>query len=220
MHFAAERLFPGLGFQAMFAQRFRQALLMGLVALGYGGLANAQVPVEGYKNPIGVKSGFTGQALNSLYTRDIGTGYSVSSLNSNTLQSGKASAPFIRQLAPISGGGPRLDTGIGGGGASSKPFSGYSPSPTTSPYLNLFNEGRGSNNDFAYQTLVKPQLQQQQFNQQAQQQAQNLARRLQQISAQPDYNPEGSKTQYPTGHQTVFQYHGHYYPQSAVRPKR
>ncbi len=100
----------------------------------------------------------------------------------------------------------------------SKPFSAYTPQPTVSPYLNLFRVDLNGNNDFNYSTLVQPQLQQQRLNQQMQQQALENSRRVQKIAAQADYNPQGSKDEYPTGHQTVFSYTGHYFP--AARPMR
>ena len=95
----------------------------------------------------------------------------------------------------------------------SKPFSSYTASPTVSPYLNLFRDDFSGQRDFNYSTLVKPALQQQQLNQQIQRQNMELSRRVQSIAAQNDYNPQGSKDQYPTGHQTVFMYYGHYFPQ-------
>jgi hypothetical protein len=105
-----------------------------------------------------------------------------------------------------------------GGSGQGKPFSGFSPSPTTSPYLNLFREDFGGNSDLNYNTLVRPQLQQQQFNQQVQRQSLDMSRRMQAMAAQSDYNPQGSKDQYPTGHQTVFKYFGHYHPTAPYRP--
>lgn len=110
---------------------------------------------------------------------------------------------------------------FGGGNAgisATKPFDSYSPQPTVSPYLNLFRVDLNGNNDFNYSTLVQPQLQQRQLNQQLQEQALQNSRRVQKIAAQGDYNPEGAKDQYPTGHQTVFSYTGHYFP--AVRPNQ
>ncbi|MFO0791072.1 MAG: hypothetical protein U0805_16555 [Pirellulales bacterium] len=100
----------------------------------------------------------------------------------------------------------------------SKPFSAYTSQPTVSPYLNLFRVDLNGNNDFNYSTLVRPQLQQQQVNQQLERQNLQNARRLQAIAAQPDFNPQGSKDEYPTGHQTVFNYMGHYYP--TTRPTK
>ena len=93
--------------------------------------------------------------------------------------------------------------------------------PTVSPYLNLFRDDLDGSGDFNYQTLVRPMLQQQQYNQQAQRQSLEISRRLQAIAAQGDFNAAGSKDQYPTGHQTVFQYYGHHYPaMNAARPRR
>jgi hypothetical protein len=66
--------------------------------------------------------------------------------------------------------------------------------------------------DFNYNTLVRPQLQQQQINRQVQRQGMEFARQLQSVAAQSDFNPQGSKDMYPTGHQTVYRYFGHYYP--------
>jgi hypothetical protein len=108
--------------------------------------------------------------------------------------------------------------GLGAGGSQvNKPFTGYDPGPTVSPYLNLFREDLEGNDHFNYTSLVRPQLQQQQFNQQVQRQNLELNRRLQSLAAQSDFNPEGSKSQHPTGHQTVFNYHGHYYPSMGAR---
>jgi hypothetical protein len=104
-----------------------------------------------------------------------------------------------------------------GSGAISKPFSSYSPSPTVSPYLNLFREDLQGESDLNYQTLVRPMLQQQQFNEQMQRQGIEIAQRLQSIAAQADYNPQGSQSMYPTGHKTVFNYLGHFYPAPARR---
>jgi hypothetical protein len=81
-----------------------------------------------------------------------------------------------------------------------------------SPYLNLFREDLEGGGDFNYNTLVRPQLQQQQFNQQVQRQGLALERQLQSFAAQSDFNPQGSTTQLPTGHQTVFRYYGRYHP--------
>jgi hypothetical protein len=89
-----------------------------------------------------------------------------------------------------------------------------------SPYLNLFRTDLSTGGNFNYSTLVQPQLQQQQLNQQLERQALQTNRRLAAIAAQPDFNPAGSKDEYPTGHQTVFSYTGHYFPQAQVRQKR
>ncbi|MFZ5829981.1 MAG: hypothetical protein ACOY3P_07825 [Planctomycetota bacterium] len=46
----------------------------------------------------------------------------------------------------------------------SKPFSGYSPSPSVSPYLNLYRRDVGAGVD-NYNTLVRPLIEQRQQNQ-------------------------------------------------------
>ena len=86
--------------------------------------------------------------------------------------------------------------------------------------MNLFRVDLNGNNNFNYSTLVRPQLQQQQVNQQIEQQNLQNSRRIQSIAAQADFNPQGAKDQYPTGHQTVFSYLGHYYAPPRPNPKR
>jgi len=114
----------------------------------------------------------------------------------------------------------RIGLGTGTTSRSSKPFSGVSSAPTVSPYLNLFRTDLNGGGNFNYSTLVQPQLQQQQVNQQLERQTLQNNRRLTQIAAQADFNPQGAKDQAPTGHQTVFNYMGRYYPQPQVRQKR
>lgn len=101
-----------------------------------------------------------------------------------------------------------------------KPFSSYNTPPTVSPYMNLFRVDLAGNNNLNYSTLVKPQIQQQQLNQQIERQNLQNSRRIQSIAAQADYNPQGSKDEYPTGHQTVFNYTGHYYTMPRPHAKR
>jgi hypothetical protein len=125
--------------------------------------------------------------------------------------------PSQSRLSAAANPGGRIGLGTGSSLAR-KPFSSYAAAPTVSPYLNLFREDLRGQSAFNYSTLVRPALQQQQLNQQLQRQSQDLSRRLQSIAAQADFNPQGSKDQYPTGHQTVFMYYGHYFPQT--RPQR
>jgi hypothetical protein len=103
-------------------------------------------------------------------------------------------------------------TGSGGGGRGNKPFSGFSSQPTVSPYLNLFRNDLNGQSDLNYQTLVRPQLQQQQVNNTLRRQDSAASQRLQSIAAQADFNPAGAKDEAPTGHQTVYNYTGHYFP--------
>lgn len=175
------------------------------------------------------QSGYTGQALRNLYQTDIGQGFTAETQNSLTLQNSQVRVPYLGQgtwgqnanSAPARS-GPRIASGVSSTRAS-KPFSSVNSvasSPTVSPYLNLFREDFDGSSDFNYQTLVRPQIQQQQVNQQLERQNLELNRRVQSISAQSAYqNPAGSEQQYPTGHQTVFNYHGRYYP-ALSQPRR
>ncbi len=114
----------------------------------------------------------------------------------------------------------RIGLGLGTSYSGSKPFSGFSQGSTISPYLNLFRVDQNGLEGFNYSTLVQPMLKQQQFNQQQQVENQTTNRRLQAISAQSAYSMTGSKEEFPTGHQTVFQYTSHYYPQQPRRAKK
>ena len=60
-----------------------------------------------------------------------------------------------------------------------QPFQNYQQSPTVSPYLNLTNR---SNSPQAYQTLVRPLLEQQQQNIQTQHQINNLTAQQQNLA--------------------------------------
>lgn len=150
--------------------------------------------------------------LDGIVRRDIGGGYSVGSVNSNSLRQGLGYTG--NTLSTLRRSGTPSSLGLSSGPVS-KPFSSYSPGPTVSPYLNLFREDLDGESDVNYQTLVRPMLQQQQFNENVQRQAIEMGKRLQTLSARPDFNPQGSESQYPTGHKTVFNYTGHYYPQPA-----
>jgi hypothetical protein len=124
-----------------------------------------------------------------------------------------------RQSGGMPGAG-RIGLGLDNSYSGTKPFSGFSQGPAVSPYLNLFRIDQNGNQGFNYSTLVAPQLQQQQFQQQQRQQNSTTTRRLQAIAAQADYNVQGSKEEFPTGHQTVFQYMGHYFPQQRPHQKK
>lgn len=163
-------------------------------------------------------SNYARQQINQIVAQDIGTGFSGQSLNQLTLSNIQAQIPNAGQQT-TRGGIPNFNLGSSPTLAS-KPFTGFSPEPTVSPYLNLFREDFDGNGDLNYSTLVRPQLQQQQFNSNVQRQNMEMARKVQAISAQPDFNPRGSESQYPTGHPTVFMYHGRYYPGLQARRGR
>jgi hypothetical protein len=198
----------------MFRKRVSQFVVAALGVALAGGFAVAQAPPlgSGISSPSDV-GGNAGRELSSIYRQGVGTGYTAQSLNQIALRNAQARVPSVGQMS-TRGGPSSFDLGSG---AISKPFSSYSPSPTVSPYLNLFREDLQGESDLNYQTLVRPMLQQQQFNEQMQRQGIEIAGRLQSIAAQADFNPQGSQSMYPTGHKTVFNYLGHFYPASARR---
>jgi len=177
--------------------------------------ANATSSLGSSRGKVG---GYTGNELRSIYREDVGQGYTSQSLSSLSLQSARARVGYVGQSSAgmPTGGTSSLTSGSVSSLAPSrspKPFSSVSSSPAVSPYMNLFREDFDGGGDFNYQTLVRPQLQQQQFNQQFQRQNMELAARVQSISAQSAYqNPAGSESVYPTGHQTGFGTYMHYYP--------
>jgi hypothetical protein len=153
---------------------------------------------------LGQTSGSTGLSLNQMALR-------------NAQQAMQQS--FQQQPSGMPGAG-RIGLGLDTSYSGAKPFSGFSQGPAVSPYLNLFRVDQNGFQGFNYSTLVQPQLQQQQFNQQQRQQNNTTTRRLQAISAQADYNVQGSREEFPTGHQTVFQYTGHFYPPQRPHQKK
>jgi hypothetical protein len=198
-----------------------QALLAVVAAMEMCGVSAAQISVSGYASPISKPGGYASSELQRIYTQAIGTGYTASSMNSNSLAGARVNNINVgraQQRSPASL-GPRIGLGVGPSVAG-KPFQSFSPAPTVSPYLNLFREDREGGGDLNYNTLVRPMLQQQQFNQDVQRQAMEVQRRLQAISAQSDFNPRGSESQMPTGHQTVYRYYGRFYPALNVRYRR
>jgi hypothetical protein len=191
--------------------RFLWQVPLGVLVISlWCGLANAQTDPRNPR-PVSSTSGAAGQQLRDLYRSDVGTGLTVSSLNQIALQNSRARTPYVGVPTASSSTGSSYSPGAGVGNAS-KPFSSYSSSPTVSPYLNLFREDLEGGGDLNYNTLVRPQLQQQQFNQQVQRQNMQLAQRLQSISARSDFNVQGARDQFPTGHKTVYFYHSHFYP--------
>jgi hypothetical protein len=189
--------------RAMYRSHFIP-LCVALLVTALSGTASAQISSK----PLSNTGGYAAQEMARLNRSAIGTGYSGGEINRITEMSLRARVPNAGQSSTS-----RLSLGASGGGAlANKPFSNYSAAPTVSPYLNLFRDDFDGNDDFNYQTLVRPQLEQQRFNEQVQRQAMDINRRLQSMSAQPDFNPQGNRNVMPTGHQTVFMNYGHYYP--------
>jgi hypothetical protein len=197
----------------MFRKRISQ---LGVAVLGVvmaGGFTTAQAQISS-SSPASDVGGYAGRELQRIQSQSVGRGYTAGSLNQISMQNARAQVPNIGGVT--SAGSTASVYGINTSLAS-KPFSAYSPAPTTSPYLNLFREDLETGGDLNYNTLVRPMLQQQRFNEQVQRQNLEINKRLQSIAAKADFNPQGSTTQYPTGHQTVFNYLGHYYPSRGRR---
>src|SRR5215212_6526077 len=147
-------------------------------------------------------------------------GSTALSLNQLALRNAQQIMQQSQQQSTGMQGAGRIGLGLDQSFSGNKPFTGFSRGPAVSPYLNLFRVDQNGQQGFNYSTLVAPQLQDQQFQQRQQQQNLTTTRRLQAISAQADYNVQGSKEQFPTGHQTVFQYMGHYFPQQRAHQKK
>lgn len=180
-----------------------------LAAVGRSALA------QGRTTPISKPGGYAGSELQTIYNQSIGTGFTAESINNISLANARVRNVDVGRptaFREVS----RMGLGVGQSPAN-KPFNSFSPPPTTSPYLNLFRDDREGGGDLNYNTIVRPMLQQQQVNEQVQRQGIELARRLQSLSAQSDFNPQGSTSQYPTGHQTVFRYYGRFYPTMGAR---
>lgn len=185
--------------------------------------ASAQSPAE--------QSGYVKSMLSQVKNESIGRGYTVDSLTRLSVGSaqgrvydvnGRNIVGAATAIAPSGSASPARSAAtfnsFGGGRSSSKPFSSASRGPVVSPYLNLFREdfsdGSGGDN---YNTLVRPQLRQQQINQSLQLETQAIDRRVRSISAKPAFNPQGSQSQSPTGHPTGFMYYSHFYPAFSQR---
>jgi hypothetical protein len=199
----------------MFRVPLRGAIIAALAMLGSRGLAVAQSAIPKPPSTVG---GYTGTSLQNLYRTDIGTGYSAQSLNNIALENARARVPNVGQQTLSA---PAATIGPGVIDRATKPFTNISSRPTVSPYLNLFNTSRTGNTDFNYQTLVRPQLQQQALNQQLQRQNLDTDRKVQALAARGAYSsPAGSESQYPTGHQTTFMYTDHFYANANPHRKR
>jgi hypothetical protein len=190
-----------------------------LLSISIVGAISSAVYAQGYglgvNLPPDVNSGYGLRGAGGLRANSIlGSGglRGASIMGSGGVGGRYSGSNYSRAVGPAAYGGATS--------ATSKPFSNYTSQPAVSPYLNLFRNDANGQNQFNYSTLVQPQLRQQQLNAQAQRQAMQNGRRLQSISAQSHYTPEGSRDEYPTGHQTVFNYKGHYFNTPRPHPKK
>jgi hypothetical protein len=201
-------------FRSYMTQVCGLALAMSSATIALG--QNYNSPATNAYNPFSQLSGYAGRALSQQYSQSTG----APSLNQLALRNAQQAAQ--QSYSPSGGmqGAARIGLGLDQSYSGSKPFTGFSQGPAISPYLNLFRVDNNGFQGFNYSTLVAPELRQQQINQQQSSQNQQTSRRLQAISAQADYAVQGSKEEFPTGHQTVFQYMGHYYPQQRPHQKK
>lgn len=94
----------------------------------------------------------------------------------------------------------------------SKPFANVQRQPTLSPYLNLLrNDGEDVGGLPNYFAFVRPMLDQQQANRRTNRQIQGLGSEMQAVNRQLAHQPSEASILRPTGHQTVFMNHSHYY---------
>ena len=107
--------------------------------------------------------------------------------------------------------------GVGSSQPTAKPFAHVDTTPTISPYLGLFDEGFGLYQDLDYQTIVRPAIQQRQFNEQVMRQAQTMNRRLSSLSARNAFNTTGNQQIAPTGHAATFRNLSRFYGQTRSR---
>jgi hypothetical protein len=191
------------------AQRCVSLALMIAVVVASDSLVAQSLPSKPSYNPNApVPGGFANQ-LNHIYADSVGTNYSVGAIVQSNYQQTFSNVPTTANNVGPSGG---FSGSSSIGSSSQKPFALTSSSPTVSPYLRMFDDALDDGTSPTYQTSVRPLLQQQNFNRQFQLQQQQLERRVQQISAQPAFQPRGSESQMPTGHQTVMFNTGRYYP--------
>lgn len=92
----------------------------------------------------------------------------------------------------------------------SKPFKNVQQRPTVSPYLNLVRDDNGAAAN--YQTLVRPQMEQIDFNRQQQTRLDRLDRQFQSFRNENAYPIQGSEQLRETGHSTRFMNRSHFYP--------
>ena len=148
------------------------AVLLALCAAN-GALAQYVGASPADPRPLSDAGGVLGNQMRAPYRSDVGSGFTVQSLNAISMQGARARVGNWGQASANGGNLPSPAASFGGGGglsAAAKPFTGITSTPTVSPYLNLFREDLDGSDDFNYQTLVRPQFQQLATNQQFQRQ--------------------------------------------------
>ncbi len=191
----------------MYANRLWMVSLVAVLVMGLAGSAAAQMSLMDPAKPSSTVGGYTSRAMDTIYRQDIGDDFTSSRIIRNTMAQSQARVPYVGQAVSS---GASINPGALMG--RSKPFSGVRSDPTVSPWMNMFRDDLSGEGDLNYQTLVRPQLNQQRINQQVERQNIEMGRRIQAMAAQNAFNPTGSSQMYPTGHPTAFMQFGHYYP--------
>ncbi|HEY1602043.1 MAG TPA: hypothetical protein VGG64_20740 [Pirellulales bacterium] len=102
----------------------------------------------------------------------------------------------------------------------SRPFDDYTPPSSVSPYLNLVNNNNGTSNNNSsanlflnYQLMVKPQLEQRQFNRQSTAAIRQMQYQQQHASlVKSSGNTDSGKKLRATGHAATRVNYSHFYP--------
>ncbi len=200
-----------------------------LVALAAFGLCVATAHAQSFRPSA------ASNYLNEISSNAIGSNYSIGDMlqsSRNQTRGQTVGNGMVRNFhvasSPASSGvgrtpaSARISTLPGAGGGGAKPFANARRGSTVSPYLSLFNTGVGgaASSVDNYNTLVRPQLRQQELNRSLQRQTQQLNTRVQQISAQPAFQAQGSDRIMATGHATVFGYYSRFYPTAGSAARR
>ncbi len=173
------------------------------------------------------------QELGQIRRQAVGQGYTIA--DTNRLSLNNIRPLQVQNLAgtPLSGGAlrpvsaaannqavaaPSQRARVGGAAGFTapvnKPFTNISRRPTVSPYLLLFNDDDGTNeNNLNYQTLVRPMLQQEAFNEQVNRDQLRINQQLSALAGQNAFQTQGSQQLAPTGHAAVFNNTMNFFPQ-------
>ncbi len=174
------------------------------------------------------------QQLGQFKRSAIGQGYTIDSTNRMSLNGVRPLQTQNLTGTPLAGAGlrpvsaaannmpspapatrrARVGGAAGVSGPVSKPFSNITRRPTVSPYLLLFNDEDGTNeNNLNFQTLVRPMLQQEAFNEQVNRDQLRINQQLTALAGQSAFQPQGSQQIAPTGHAAVFNNTLNFFPQ-------
>jgi len=91
----------------------------------------------------------------------------------------------------------------------SRPFDAQARRPSVSPYMNLINNNTGVATN--YQSLVRPQIDQQNYNSHSSSAIKNLQRQTNSLQRAKS-GSEGNQKLRPTGHAAMRQNYSHFYP--------